>query len=208
MMWKMRMPAAYLILAFLISAPALTGADDKAMERLKWMRANQTGMWNVVPSEGEHLSGLVKKLNAKRVLEVGTSNGYSGLWFAIALRETGGRLVTLEIDEGRRLLALENFAAAGVAELIDSRLGDALQEIPKLAGPFDLVFLDAAKGQHVQYLNLVLPMVRTGGVIVAHNVIDLKSAMQEYLDVLENHPLLDTEIVAAGPAGFAVSVKK
>ena len=114
-------------------------------------------MWNIAPSEGEYLSNLVQKLKAQRVLEIGTSNGYSAIWLALGLRETGGQLITLEINRRRYSLAQNNFEAAGIDGLIDSRLADAVEEVPKLEGPFDFVFIDANKQDYVKYLEMVLP---------------------------------------------------
>ena len=172
------------------------------------MRATEKGMMNVAPSEGEYLSELVKKLNAKRVLEIGTSNGYSGIWFALGLRETGGKLITLEIDEGRRSLALKNFRATGMEDVIESRFGDALKLIPTLEGPFELVFIDAWKPDYKKYLDRTLPLVSSGGVIAAHNVDSHPNEMQDFLQEIKTNPQLKTEFVRVGPAGLSISHKK
>ena len=85
-------------------AQASDTTENQAQARLAWMREHQTGMWNVAPSEGAFLRDEVVKVNAQRALEIGTSNGYSGIWIALGLRKTGGHLLTLEIDEGRAVL--------------------------------------------------------------------------------------------------------
>jgi caffeoyl-CoA O-methyltransferase len=185
-----------------------SSADARAQARLNWMRENQPGMWNVAPSEGQWLHDEIVKIGAKRALEVGTSNGYSGIWIALGLRETGGHLTTLEIDSHRAQLAQENFKAAGVSSLITLRLGDAREIIPRLQGPFDFVFIDAAKDQYVDYLQLAKPKVRVGGVIVAHNVTDLRSLVEDYIHTITTDPELKTTFVNAGPGGFSVSVKQ
>ncbi len=172
------------------------------------MRASERGMMNVAPAEGEYLSKLVQKLKAKRVLEIGTSNGYSGIWMAMGLRETGGKLITLDIDEGRRSLALKNFRATGVDDIVDSQLGDALKILPTLQGPFELVFIDAWKPDYKKYLDLTLPMVRSGGVIAAHNVDSHPQEMTDFLEAIKSHPQLKTDWVKVGPAGMSVSYKK
>ncbi len=100
------------------------------------MREHQPGMWNVAPSEGAFLRDQVIKAKARHALEIGTFNGYSGIWIATGLRQTGGHLLTLEIDQGRAKLAQENFKAAAADSLVTLKLDDALQEIPKLKGPF------------------------------------------------------------------------
>jgi caffeoyl-CoA O-methyltransferase len=194
--------------------PMMNYASDRSPSRqevlnhLQAMHAQQNEMMNVDPAEGEYLSNLVIKVNAKRALEIGTSNGYSGIWLALGLKHTGGKLITLDIDEGRRNLALKNFKATGMDDVVDSRLTDALKEIPKLQGPFDFVFIDAWKPDYIKYLHLVLPLVRSGGVITAHNVHSHPQQMKDFLDEIKTSPQLKTEFVSAGPSGLSVSYKK
>ena len=165
------------------SAEAESPSRQQVLDRLDWMRQNQRGMWNVVPEEGRFLHDLIVENKVQRVLEVGTSNGYSGIWMALALGETGGRMTTLEFDEGRAGLARENFRRTGMDGRVELILGDAMKTIPLQKGPFDLVFLDAAKDQYIDYLDYVLPMVRPGGFIVAHNVESHKSQLLDFLPV-------------------------
>jgi len=182
--------------------------DARAMQRIEWMHDNQRGMWNVDANEGAFLRDEVIKVNAKRALEIGTSNGYSGTWIATGLRKTGGHLTTLEINDARARLAAENFRAAGVDSLITLVHGDALKEVPKLPGPYEFVFIDAWKSDYIQYLDMVLPMVPPGGVIVAHNTTDLRSQMLDFIDRIKTDPQLKTTFVDAGPSGFSVSIKQ
>ena len=197
-----------LMIPFLAAAQKTPVGRRQVLEHLTKMRATEKGMMNVAPSEGEYLSELVKKLKAKRVLEIGTSNGYSGIWMGMALRETGGKLLTLDIDEGRRSLALKNIRATGMDDVIESRLGDALKIIPTLQGPFDLVFIDAWKPDYKKYLDLTLPLVRSGGIVAAHNVDSHPHEMQDFLEEIKANPQLKTEFVKVGPAGLSVSSKK
>ena len=180
----------------------------QVLDRLDWMRQNQRGMWNVVPEEGRFLHDLIVEHNVQRVLEVGTSNGYSGVWMALALGETGGRMTTLEFDEGRAGLARENFRRTGMDGRVELILGDAMKTIPLQKGPFDLVFLDAAKDQYIDYLDYVLPMVRPGGFIVAHNVESHKSQLLDFLARVRNDAQLETTLKILGPGGFSVSRKQ
>jgi caffeoyl-CoA O-methyltransferase len=182
-------------------------ADSKALERLNWMPKNQTGMLNVNSNEGAFLRDQVIKVQAKRALEVGTSNGYSSIWIAMGVRQTGGHLTTLEIDDRKVELATENFRVAGVDSLITLVHGDALKELPKLQGPFEFVFIDAWKGDYVTYLDMVLPKVPAGGVIVAHNVTDLRSQLLDFIQRVKTDPRLKTTFADPGPGGFSVSVK-
>jgi len=186
---------------------ASSPADAQALARLDWMPKNQTGMLNVNANEGAFLRDQVIKVKAKHALEVGTSNGYSSIWIATGVRQTGGHLTTLEIDDRKVKLATENFRVAGVDTLITLRPGDALKTIPTLEGPFEFVFIDAWKGDYVTYLDMVLPKVPAGGVIVAHNVTDLRSQLLDFIERVKTDPRLKTTFADPGPGGFSVSVK-
>src|SRR5690606_10614884 len=120
-------------------------------------------------SDGRVLRILTESCAAKRVVEVGTSTGYSGLFFALALSKTGGHLTTHEMDEGRATTARANFAKAGVSKLVTVVVGDAHENAKKVKGPVDVLFLDADKGGYVHYLKTLLPELRPGGLILAHN---------------------------------------
>lgn len=181
--------------------------DARAKERLAWMREHQGDLWNVNADEGAYLRDLVMKVKARRALEVGTSNGYSSIWIAMGLRRTGGHLETLEIDEGRAKLAQGNFQAAGVDSIVSLTLGDALKEIPKLQGPYEFVFIDAWKQDYGKYLHMVLPLVSPGGVIVAHNVTNLRTELLDFIHEVQTNPQLKTTIENPGPGGFSVSYK-
>jgi predicted O-methyltransferase YrrM len=203
------------MLALALSVPSLlAGAepdsdpDAAAMTRLEWMPTNQTGMLNVSADEGAHLRDHVIKAKAKRALEIGTSNGYSTIWIALGARKTGGHVTTLEIDDAKVKLAGENFRAAAVEQLITQVHGDALKEIPKLHGPFEFVFIDAWKQDYVKYLDMILPMVPPGGIIMAHNTRNLRSELEDFIQKVTQHPELETILVEPGPGGFSVSVKR
>lgn len=163
---------------------------------------------NIEPAEGAYLRDLVKKVQARRALEIGTSTGYSGIWIAMGLRETGGKLITLEIDRERHDAAVENFRAVGLADLIDARLGDAVQETPKVEGPLDFVFLDALKSDYLLYYEIVVPKMRKGGVIAAHNVVSHPREMADFLARIKSDPRVKTEIVMPGWQGISVSFVK
>jgi len=199
--------AGFFLLGFANSTPAQDGGDARALERLRWMRENEGNLWNVNPDEGAFLRSLAEKVQAREALEIGTSNGYSSIWIGMGVRKEGGHLLTLEIDEGRAKLARANFLAAGLDSVITLKLGDALLEVPKLHGPYDFVFIDAWKQDYVKYLNMVIPMVRPGGVIVAHNVTDLKEELTDFIHAVQTNPQLETDIENPGPGGFSVSYK-
>jgi hypothetical protein len=141
-----------------------TEAEKKILNILDDMDKNQRrGMMNVPIEDGRLLRLLTETVGAKHVVEIGTSNGYSGIWFCLALRKTGGKLTTYEIDARRASLARENFKRAGVDKLVTLIEGDAHEEVTKLKDQIDVVFIDADKEGYVDYLNKLLPLVRPGG---------------------------------------------
>ena len=129
---------------------------------------------NVAPNQGKLLMLLARLQGARQILEIGTLGGYSTIWMARAL-PPGGRLVTLEADAKHADVARSNFVRAGLADVIDLRLGPALETLPRLAtedrGPFDLTFIDADKPNTASYFKWALKMSRPGSVIIADNVV-------------------------------------
>jgi len=131
------------------------------------------GQWrdmNVPYRDGQLLHDIIVENNYTRALEIGTSTGLSGIWIAWALSKTGGKLITVEIDESRHNEALEHFEEAGLSEYIDARLADAHELVPELEGPFDFVFSDADKNWYTNYFKAVSPKLVVGGCFTAHNV--------------------------------------
>jgi predicted O-methyltransferase YrrM len=191
-----------------LTAQQAAKPDERVLERLEWMQQNEGNLWNITAEEGAFLRDLVVKVKAQRALELGTANGYSGMWIALGLRQTGGRLITMEIDQGRARLAQENFRAAGLAPLVTVARGDALQEIPKVPDPLDFVFIDVWKQGYIPCLKLVLPKVRPGGVIVAHNVTNLRDELADFIHEVTTNPQLKSSIENPGPGGFSVSYKR
>ncbi|KPL12963.1 hypothetical protein AMJ85_00740 [candidate division BRC1 bacterium SM23_51] len=166
---------------------------------------------NVPPSDGIFLKIMAESTGAKHALEIGSSNGYSAIWIGSALEHTGGHLWTIEIDAGRAQECRENLKEAGLLDkVVTSIEGDAFEEIPKLDGPFDFVFLDAWKEEYHSFFKLFFPKVKEGGVILAHNAVQSAEPMKAYLDIVNNHPELDTVIVrtARQRDGFALSYRK
>src|ERR1051325_5582180 len=118
---------------------------------------------NVPAADGRMLRLLTEAVNAKNVVEIGTSTGISGMWFAMALERTGGHLTTFELDHARAELARAHFKKAGVERVVTLIEGDAHQNITKLKDPVDVVFIDAEKEGYPDYLRKMLPLVRPGG---------------------------------------------
>jgi predicted O-methyltransferase YrrM len=164
---------------------------------------------NVPQADGQRLHDLVVEHGYKQALEIGTSTGHSAIWIAWALSKTGGKLITVEIDERRYNQALAYFAEAGLSEYIDARLADAHELVPQLEGPFDFVFIDADKDWYTNYFRAVLPKVTVGGCITAHNVAGRRTGwVAEFLGALESTPNLETEIVSSRNTGLSVSFKR
>jgi len=177
--------------------------EKKILSVLEDMRLNQSrGMMNVPREDGRLLRLFTEAAGAKHVVEIGTSNGYSGIWFCLALRTTGGKLTTHDIDEGRAALAHENFKRAGVDNLVTLVFGDAHETVTRLKGPIDILFLDADKPGYTDYLNKLLPLVRPGGLILAHNV---DSTGQDFIDAVTTNPNLETIFQVQG---LGVTLKK
>jgi predicted O-methyltransferase YrrM len=163
---------------------------------------------NVPYSDGKVLYNLIIKNNYRRVLEIGTSTGHSAIWMAWALSKTGGKLITIEIDEGRYKTALKNFRKAGVEEFIDARLADAHQLVRELKGPFDFVFSDADKEWYTQYFKDAEPKLIVGGCFTAHNVSDGFGGIKEFLDYIRSLPNYQTTIDHSSSSGVSISYKK
>jgi predicted O-methyltransferase YrrM len=163
-------------------------------------------MLNITPDTGRFLWILVRAARAARILEVGTSNGYSTIWLADAARATGGRVVTLERDPDKVRLARENLQRAGVAGWVDVREGPAADTLSGLPGPFDLAFLDADRASYRTYLELVVPKLVPGGLLVADNVVSHRSELEDFLARVKAHPGLLSVTVPVGK-GEEVAVK-
>ncbi len=164
---------------------------------------------NVSALDGKILYDLIVKNNYAKALEIGTSTGHSAIWIAWALSKTGGKLITIEIDERRYRQALANFEQAGLSDYIDTRLADAHELVLQLEGPFDFVFCDADKGWYKNYLIAVLPKLEVGGCFTAHNVAGrLQWGIREFLDYLESLPNMETTIDRSSWAGISISYKK
>ena len=189
-----------------------TGTPRELDERVQQYLDVNRSQWhdaNVPMADGQLLHDLVLENGYTAALEIGTSTGHSAIWIAWALSKTGGRLTTIEIDEGRYRQALENFEAAGLSDYIDARLADAHELVLNLEGPFDFVFLDADKDWYARYFDAVFPKLEVGGCFTAHNVSGRRmGGINEFLERLENTEDLDTEIVPASRSGMSVSYKR
>ncbi len=191
-----------------VKPPVAKGAAEKAiLAVLDEMNAGQRrGMMNVPSEGGRFLRLLAETIGARNVVEIGTSNGYSGIWQCLALKATGGKLTTFEIDAQRAALARENFKKAGVADIVTLVEGDAHEKVTQVEGPVDMAFVDADKEGYTDYLNKLLPKVRPGGLIVAHNI-NAGMADPKFIEAVTTNPEIETLFFAEG-GGFSVSMKK
>jgi caffeoyl-CoA O-methyltransferase len=171
---------------------------------------NQTqrgGSMSVPEQDGRILRLLTETLGAKQVVEIGTSIGYSGIWFCLGLQQTGGKLTTFEIDAARAATARANFKRAAVDDRVTLVEGDAHELVSRLEAPIDLLFLDADKEGYVDYLKKLLPKVRPGGLIVAHNM-NQRQADPRYVAAITDNPELETVFLNMESGGIGVSMKK
>jgi predicted O-methyltransferase YrrM len=200
-----------------LCSTAWIGAQNPSQDlsldsRVRKFLDEQEGHWhnlNVPYSDGQLLYDIIVKNNYKSALEIGTSTGLSGIWIAWALSKTGGKLITIEIDEGRHRTALDNFKKAGLSEYIDARLADAHKLVKDLGGPFDFVFSDADKDWYKNYFIDADPKLKPGGCFTAHNVYppgqgyDGQAEFLNYVLKLKNY---ETTVNTTG-AGLSISYK-
>ena len=186
------------------AAPA-TGLDARVTSFLDQHAFGWRDM-NVPAEDGRALYDLVVSRRVTRALEIGTSTGHSAIWIAWGLSKTGGRLITIDIDEGRHRDATRNFAEAGLAPYIDARLADAHDLVPRLEGPFDFVFIDADKDWYTNYARAVLPKLASGGCLTAHNVSPghRRQMTGDFYEYISGLPDMET----ASHAGVLVSCKR
>lgn len=190
-------------------------------EALQIIRANTAARGlpeiQIRPEEGKMLQFLAALIGARRILEIGTLAGYSGIWLARGL-PPGGRLITLELDPRHAQVAREHFALAGVADRVEIMEGDAAASLERLARaePFDMVFIDADKESYPAYLAWALEHVRSGGLITAHNAFrgghlhdddGAARATRQFLETLATHASLISTVIPVGDGLAAALVK-
>ncbi|HNY41469.1 MAG TPA: class I SAM-dependent methyltransferase [Bryobacteraceae bacterium] len=168
-----------------------TQAADAAEKRILDVAAGTERVMSVPEEDGRLIRLLTESIGAKTAVEIGSSTGYSGLWFALGLRKTGGKLTTFEYDKGRAATARENYRKAGVDSIITLVEGDAHVNVKQLKGPIDIVFIDADKEGYADYLAKILPLVRPGGLILAHNI-SSREQNPEYMNAVAANANLET----------------
>ncbi|MFC1499556.1 O-methyltransferase [Candidatus Zixiibacteriota bacterium] len=202
-------------------APLAAQEQETALDRqVRAFLDSHQRIWrdlNVPAVDGQKLYDIIVEHGYTRAVEIGTSTGHSGLWIAWALSKTGGKLITIEIDERRHNQAVAYFEEAGLSEFIDARLANAHELVPQLEGPFDFVFSDADKDWYSRYFEWMLPKLEAGGCFTAHNVRQSSSrsggrgrggssGTDSFVEALLATEGLDTTFFTSG-GGLSVSFK-
>jgi predicted O-methyltransferase YrrM len=181
-------------------------AEKALLDALEAMRQGPRYA-NVSTADGRLMRLLAEATNAQRIVELGTSTGESGVWWAMALRKTGGHLYTHDLDPERIKVARANFERAGVSDLITIIEGDAHETVKQHKDPIDIVFIDADKPGYLDYLQRLLPLVRPGGLILAHNM-HRPAPSPDYVEAITTDPDLDTSFLLMDEQGMGVTLKK
>jgi predicted O-methyltransferase YrrM len=188
--------------------PALSPVSDQALASLlAEIKSKDKGQLAVSEEDGRFMRLMIASSGAKRALEIGGASGYSAIWIGMGLRATGGRLVTIEYDPVRAKELGENVKRAGLSDIVQVVSGDAFEQIPKLPGTFDFVFLDAWKKDYKRFFDMVYPRLDARGLFLAHNVVNKRNEMGDFLDAVLKHPSLWTTIVSPSGEGMSISMR-
>jgi len=186
--------------------------DDQEKQALAALDEMSKGKWylNVTTREGRVLRQLTEAVGAKRVVEIGTSSGYSTIWLALAVQSTGGKVFTHEISPEMVKIASANFKKAGVESLVTIIEGDAHETVKQHKEPIDVLFLDADKKGYVDYLEKLLPLVRPGGLILGSDMHPPMSPTPDprYIEAITKNPNLDTSFIMMESFGISMTLKK
>jgi predicted O-methyltransferase YrrM len=175
---------------------------------LKQIKAADKEQLAVSEEDGKFMRLLVVSKGTRHALEIGSASGYSAIWIGLGLRETGGKLVTIEYDKARASEAAANINKAGLSDVVRVVSGDAFAEIPKVAGTFDFVFCDAWKRDYQKFFSMVLPRMEKGGLFLGHNVINKRDEMGDFLKTIHTSPAVLTSIVAPSGEGISITLKR
>ena len=180
--------------------------DETTNNIMTELEKTQKEFWNISRETGVMLNMFIKMMNAKNAIEIGTSNGYSGLWLSKALKQTGGHLTTIEFYEKRQSVAIENFKTCGVDDIITPIQGSAimiLENLPKDT-KFDFVFIDANKREYIKYFNILRPHLTEKCLITADNITSHAEKVQDFVDAINNDDEFQYQILNL-PAGLLVA---
>ena len=182
-------------------------SEQSVSKLLGEIKAKDKGLLAVSEEDGRFMRLMIATSGAKRALEIGGASGYSAIWIGMGLRVTGGKLVTIEYDATRAKELADNIKRAGLSDIVQVVSGDAFQQIPKLPGTFDFVFLDAWKKDYKRFFEMVYPRLDMRGLFLAHNVVNKRNEMGDFLDTILKHPALWTTIVSPSGEGMSVSMR-
>lgn len=183
--------------------------DLKTQEVLISLENTQKQFWNISRVTAEFLYTLIRNQKSKNVLEIGTSNGYSGIWLGKAVKENGGHLTTIEFYDKRLDIAKENFKICGVDDVITTLQGSALMHLEYLPDDFeiDFAFVDANKSEYIKYFEFIDKHLKRGGIIACDNVLSHEAKCKPFIDAINMHPDYEN-VVLALPAGLSLGRKK
>lgn len=184
------------------------GHEADVQRVLADIKARDKEQMAVSEEDGRFLRVLIGASKAKHALEIGGASGYSAIWIGMGLRDTGGRLTTIEYDPVRAKELAANVKRAGLADIVTVVSGDAFEKLPAIDGTFDIIFLDAWKKDYKKFFDVMLPRLNQGGLFVAHNVVNKRSEMGDFLDAIWKNPSLWTTIVSPSSEGMSISVKR
>ncbi len=206
--WRAAVQCVIVVMALGAMAGTARAQSAEVQKLLAEIKSRDKGMLAVSEEDGRFLRLMVASSGAKQALEIGGASGYSAIWIGLGLRETGGRLVTIEYDAGRAKELAENIRRAGLSDIVQVVAGDAFKQIPAIPGTFDFVFLDAWKKDYRKFLDLVSPRLQKRGLFLAHNVVNKRSEMGDFLDAIQTQTLFWTTIVSPSGEGMSVSFKR
>lgn len=186
------------------------GFSIQEQELLAELEKTQKDFWNVARESANFLNMLIKISGAKNVVEVGTSNGYSGIWIAKALKVNGGKLTTIEYYEKRIVLAEEHFRKCGVDDIITIKQGSACDVLEELCSDekflIDFAFIDANKGEYVKYFDIIDSKLKAGGIIAADNITSHPEKVATFVEKIKCDPNYQVEILDL-PGGMLLGYK-
>lgn len=181
--------------------------ETKLQSILQQLEETSEDFWNISHQTGNFISMLIKVMKAQNVLELGTSNGYSGLWIADALKSTGGHLTTIEFWEKRQCLARKYMAECGLSDYVTFKIGQAYDVIKnEIHEEFDLVFIDANKQEYLSFFEAVHPLLKKGGVILADNITSHAKKVQPFVEAISSHEEYQVQILDL-PDGLLMAYK-
>lgn len=182
--------------------------DNITTETLAELEKTQKDFWNIPRKTAVLINTFIKMMSIKNALEIGTSNGYSGIWIAKALKQTGGKLTTIEYYEKRQSVAIENFKKCGVNDIIRPIQGSACDVLESfdLNEKFDFVFIDANKREYIKYFELVKPHLTEKALIVADNITSHAEKVQTFIDAIDADNEFQYEIVEV-PGGILIAYR-